>query len=450
MDGEALVSDKAQLRERLKQIFGSIGFIVIVAFAVRTGFLYYYFVFIVQRVIRENLPFGYEAGSIAAAIAQGRGFSSPLRMVQTGPTAWFTPIYPYLLAGVFKVFGVYSYTSNLVIRCINNAFSACTCWPIYAIGAKAFSKKVGTAAAWIWVCLPMSLFFSTVWVWDTALSTLVLTIIIAATLELRGSERLSWWIGYGALWAFGAMVNATVLSVLPPLALWAIWPLRRELLPAARLLAASSLIFVAGITPWTIRNYVVFHKFIPFRSNFALELWLGNNPDVPDSWSPWLHPNDDPSEAAKYARMTEIPFMQEKQREAVLFMRTHPVETMGFIFRRFSDNWIAMWDPPADIWSRVDLVTKLGIVGNCLFPLLSLMGALLAYRQRNEIAVPFASVMLFFPLIFYITHTSSRYRHPMDPIMLVLAVYSIGYSVSYFLKRFSGLEARIPASHTTD
>ncbi len=444
------MGDRARLKEKLRLIFGSVGFIVVVAFVVRTGFLYYYFHFIVQRVIRENLPFGYEAGSIAAAIAQGRGFSSPLRMVQTGPTAWFTPIYPYLLAGVFKVFGVYSYTSNLVIRCFNNAFSAFTCWPIYTIGAKAFGKRFGRAAAWIWVCFPMSLFFSTVWVWDTALSTLVMTIIIAATLEVRGSERRRSWIGYGALWAFGAMVNASVLSVLPPLALWAIWPLRRQLLPAGKLLAASSLIFAAGITPWTIRNYVVFHKFIPFRSNFALELWLGNNPAVPDSWSPWLHPNDDPSEGEKYARMTEIPYMQEKHHEALLFMRTHPVETMGFIFRRFSDNWIAMWDPPSDIWSRVDLETKLGILGNCLFPLLSLVGVLLAYRQRNEIAVPLASVMLFFPLVFYVTHTSSRYRHPMDPIMLVLAVYALAYPVTHVLKRFSGLEARIPASRTTD
>jgi hypothetical protein len=126
------------------------------------------------------------------------------------------------------------------------------------------------------------------------------------------------------------------------------------------------------------------------------------------------------------------------------------VETMGFIFRRFSDNWIAMWDPPADIWSRVDLTTKLGIVGNCVFPLLSLLGVLLAYRQRNEIAVPFGAVMLFFPLIFYITHTSSRYRHPMDPLMLVLAVYALAYPVIYCRKRLSGLEMRIPASHTTD
>jgi 4-amino-4-deoxy-L-arabinose transferase-like glycosyltransferase len=436
---------RAQLREKLWRVVGSVGFIVVVAFLVRTGFLYYYFRFIVQRMVRDYLPFGYEAGSIAAAIAQGRGFSSPLRMVQTGPTAWFTPVYPYLLAAVFKTLGVYSYSSNIVIRCINNAFSAFTCWPIYAIGAKVFGRKYGLAAAWIWVVFPMSLFFSTVWVWDTALSTLMLTIIIAATLEMRGSESLRSWLGYGALWAAGAMVNASVLSVLPPLALWAIWPLRRQLMPAGKLLAASSLIFIVGITPWTIRNYAVFHKFIPFRSNFALELWLGNNPAVPDSWSPWLHPNDDPSEAAKYARMTEIPYMEEKQHESVLFMRTHPVETMGFIFRRFSDNWIAMWDSPADIWSRVDLTTKLGIVGNCLFPLLSLLGVLLAYRQRNEIAVPFGAVMLFFPLIFYITHTSSRYRHPMDPLMLVLAVYALAYPVIYWRKRLSGLETAHPS-----
>src|SRR5260370_34538540 len=148
--------------------------------------------------------------------------------------------------------------------------------------------------------------------------------------------------------------------------------------------------------------------------------------------------------------MTEIPYMQEKHNEALVFMRTHPVETMGFIFRRFSDNWIAMWDPPSDIWSRVDLERKLGILGNCLFPLLSLVGVLLAYRQRNEIAVPLASVMLFFPLVFYVTHTSSRYRHPMDPIMLVLAVYALAYPVTHELKRFSGLGARNTARRTTN
>jgi 4-amino-4-deoxy-L-arabinose transferase-like glycosyltransferase len=442
--------NKEPLKDKVKQIFCSLGFIVVVAFAIRTGFVCYFFISAAQRVIRENLPFGYEAGSVAAAIAQGRGFSSPLRMVQTGPTVWFTPIYPYLLAGIFKLFGVYSYTSNIVIRLLDNAFSAFTCWPVYAIGARAFSKRVGVAAAWIWVVFPMSLFFSTIWVWDTALSALMVALIVAATLQVRGSARLSSWIGYGALWAAGAMVNPSVVSILPPLALWAIWPLRRELLPAGKLVMASSLIFIAGIAPWTIRNYVVFHKFIPLRSNFGLELWLGNNPGVPDSWSPWLHPNDDPSEAARYARMTEIPYMQEKQAEALQFIRTHPLDALNFTLHRFSNNWIGLDQPPAEIWNHVPLQVKLIVVGNCLFPLLSLLGVMFAYREQNEAALPLASVMLFFPLIFYLTHSSGRYRHPIDPIMLVLAVYGLTYPVIYWLKRFSSLEARIPAARTTD
>ena len=58
--------------------------------------------------VRAFLPYGYELGRVARAIAAGQGFSSPLRFVDTGPTAWFTPIYPYLIAGIFKIWGIFS------------------------------------------------------------------------------------------------------------------------------------------------------------------------------------------------------------------------------------------------------------------------------------------------------------------------------------------------------
>jgi 4-amino-4-deoxy-L-arabinose transferase-like glycosyltransferase len=440
---------KVQLEEKWGRIVCSVNFIVVVALLIRAAFLCYFISSGTQQGGQQNLVFGYEAGDVAAAIAQGRGFSSPLSIVQTGPTAWFTPIYPYILGGIFKVFGVYSFTSSIVIRILDNIFSAATCWPIYAIGA-AFSKRIGTAAAWIWVFFPTSLFFSTVWVWDTVLSTLALTVIIAATLKVRGSERLSCWIGYGALWAAGTMINATVLSVLPPLGLWAIWPLRRRFANAARLVVASSLMFTAGIMPWTVRNYVVFHKLIPFRSTFGLELWLGNNPGVTESWSPWLHPDGEPSEAAKYAHMTEIPYMQEKQQEALRFIRNQPVDTLNFTLHRFSDTWLGVDQSPSAVWNFVPLHEKLIILGKCLFAALSLLGTLFAYRDRNQYGLPLALVMFFFPLVFYITSASPRHRHPMDPVMLVLAVYAVGYLVRHFLELFSGLEAGIPASHTTD
>src|SRR5512132_2682843 len=76
-------------------------------------------------------PFGYEIGRVARSIAEGRGYSSPL-FNDTGPTAWAAPIYPAILAAVFRVFGIFTTTSAIVMLSINSAFSALTCVPLYA------------------------------------------------------------------------------------------------------------------------------------------------------------------------------------------------------------------------------------------------------------------------------------------------------------------------------
>src|ERR1700733_4460804 len=77
----------------------------------------------------NNFGFGWEMGSIGAAIASGHGFSNPFGPA-TGPTAWEPPLYPYLVAGVFRVFGIYSRASAFVLLTVNSVFSALTCIPI--------------------------------------------------------------------------------------------------------------------------------------------------------------------------------------------------------------------------------------------------------------------------------------------------------------------------------
>jgi 4-amino-4-deoxy-L-arabinose transferase-like glycosyltransferase len=419
----------------LKRTLCSTAAIIVAAFLVRIIVMHYYFRAYEEPKVHDDLQFGAETGAVAAAIASGRGFSSPLHFMETGATAWFAPIYLYLLAGVFKLFGVFSYTSNLVIHALNLAFSAFTCWPIRSIGDRAFGKKAGLAAAWIWVVLPSAVYFPVIWVWDTTLTTMWMAMLVAATLALRGSTRMYSWAGYGALWAAGALINPSLLSVLPFLGLWAIWPARKDRISSAKLVLAAAAVFLAGIAPWSVRNYLVFDKFIPLRSNFGLELWLGNNPDVPDTWTPHLHPNEHLPEGQKYARMTEIPYMQEKQREAVAFMRTHPGDVARFMFRRFAYNWLGVWDPPWDLWRTSPLYVKALIIENVCFSLLSLTGLLLASRRGREATGPLATVLLVFPLIFYLTHPAMRYRHPMDPIMLVLAVFAVMYLVSPAARR---------------
>jgi hypothetical protein len=68
---------------------------------------------------RDHWEFAYEIGRVARSIALGHGFSNPY-WANTGPTALLTPVYPYLLAGVFATFGVYTKTSALVFLGINS------------------------------------------------------------------------------------------------------------------------------------------------------------------------------------------------------------------------------------------------------------------------------------------------------------------------------------------
>jgi len=381
--------------------------------------------------IKANPPFGLELVRVARAIAAGEGFSSPLHDMDTGPTAWFTPIYPYLLAGIFKLWGIYSDMSRVIIATLNCAFAALTIVPIYGIAKRSFGEDVARGASWVWVFLPTALYFPVVWIWDTALTALIFMLIFWATLALRGTRTIRPWAGYGALWVVGGLINPSILSLFPFFLAWLAWNERKEAGPWVKHAAAVLLLFTIGLAPWTIRNYCVFGKFIVLRSNFGLELWLGNNPNVVDGMSQFSHPNDNPEEAEKYKRMGEIAYMAEKEREAFTFMRTHPRDTLNYTFHRFVNIWLAQTDNLVDVWSGAPLYAKALMTFNCLLSLFSLFGVLYARRAHHPDAAPYGMVLLIFPLVFYLTHSSPRYRFPMDPIIVILAASTLARLISF-------------------
>lgn len=412
------------MKSTLKRVLSSPAFIVGFAFLIRVLLIY-----LGSRTgpkpVRDDLPYGLELGRVARAIAAGQGFSSPLLTTDSGATAWFTPIYPYLIAGIFKIWGIYSGLSHRIIQTMNCAFAALTIFPIHAIAKRTFGAGAAIGAAWTWVFLPTALYYPTLWVWDTTLLALVFSLIFWATLAMRGRHTVRAWTAYGVLWAFGVLINPSILSVLPCFAAWLIWEARKLRLPWLKPAAAALLVFGVCMIPWTVRNYRTFGKVIVLRSNFGLELWLGNNLNVTDTMGQWQHPSTNREEAAKYVRMGEIAYMADKQHEAVAYMRTHPMETLNLIFRRFEMNWLAFSDSPVDVWVNGDVTSRIFLVLNILLSLLCLLGVLAAYRLQIPDAAPFAMVLLVFPLVFYLTHASLRYRFPMDPIMLILAAGAV-------------------------
>jgi 4-amino-4-deoxy-L-arabinose transferase-like glycosyltransferase len=427
------------MKSYAKRILSSPIFITAFAFALRM-LLTYIRSRLAQTPVRADDWYGYELGNVASAIAAGQGFSSPLYMVHSGPTVWFTPIYPYLIAGIFKLWGIHSELSRIIIQTMNCAFASLTIVPIHGIAKRAFGKGVAVGAAWIWVFLPSALYYPIIWVWDTALLALVFSLIFWATLEMREELGILPWLGYGALWAVGVLINPSILSLLPFFVGWLVWEARKARAAWAKPFTAALLIFAICLVPWTIRNYRVFGKFIVLRSNFGLELWLGNNPDVTGTMGAWQHPNGNRLEAEKYQRMGEIAYMAEKEREAIAYMWSHPLDTLNLDFRRFEINWLAFSDSPVDIWLYGGIKARSALVWTSLLSLLCLLGALYAYRTRNPDAFPFAITLLVFPLIFYVTHADTRYRFPIDPIILILATSAVAHLLSLAIKQNPNLK----------
>jgi 4-amino-4-deoxy-L-arabinose transferase-like glycosyltransferase len=421
------------MSEKLRRLVESVWFVTLVAFAIRmlvVAFLYQG----QMNPRRDHFPFGYEAGRIARAIASGRGFSNPLS-IQTGATAWMAPLYPYLVAGVFKIFGIYTAGSALVLLTLNGLFSAFTCLPVFLMARECFGEKKAVWAGWSWALYPYAIYLSAEWIWETCLTTLLLSLVFLFTLRLQHSTRVAPWAGYGLLWGATALSNPAVLSLLPLLAGWACYRLHQRGQRYGLQAAVATLALVIVVTPWFVRNYEVFHRVVPFRDNFWLEVHVGNNGETSHSALEARHPAVSPSEEEEYNRLGELKYMAEKRRESIEFIRTHPGWFARVTIRRFVHTWTGFWSLPANgpLHEPLDPEEPFDPANIALCASLTAMaivGLCLAFRRDSAAAWPYALALLGFPAVYYVTNTDLRYRHPIDPELIVLAAYACATFVS--------------------
>jgi hypothetical protein len=72
---------------------------------------------------------------------------------------------------------------------------------------------------------------------------------------------------------------------------------------------------------------------------------------------------------------------------------------------------------------------------NIFLSLFGLLGLLFMYREKNPYAFPIAMFPLVYPIVYYVTHSSPRYRHPIDPAMMVVAAFAVAYPSRLIARR---------------
>jgi 4-amino-4-deoxy-L-arabinose transferase-like glycosyltransferase len=398
----------------------SIFFIVLIAFLLRLSVISMGHTYrITPR--RDHFQYGWEMGRIARSIATGHGFSSPTDL-STGASAWAAPVYPYILGGVFKLFGVYSFLSAWVILVFNSVFSSLTCLTLYHIGWRMYGISVGRTAAWTWALFPYAIYWPTRVVWETSLTAFLLSLALLLTLRIGDqTPRPSTWVLFGLVWGVIGLTNTAVLSMMPFCLLWLLWLLARaswrfRLAGVALCVIAAMLV----ITPWVVRNYVMFGKFIFVRDNLPLELHMANNDEANGLWTRNEHPGNDPTAMQKFRELGEIRFMEEKQQEFRRFIREHPGRFLWFTLQRVGYFWIA--PPQLNIVAGYDLMIARH-VGFLIPAAFGLAGLWMTIRNRIAGGFLLSCFLLIYPIPYYLVTPFPRYKHPIEPEIILLALY---------------------------
>lgn len=382
------------------------------------------------RPAEDHFQFGWEAGRIARALITGYGYADPFANVwaaHTGPTAWLPPLYPLLLAGIFRVFGVYTPASAWVLFAIQSAFSAATALAVWEIAVRCFSRRVALWSAWLWALYPAAMQYAVRWPWEMTISTALFTFALALAIRMRGigeppthdrRKLTGSWLLFGLLWGLLALSNATPLIFLPVCGVWILLgTYRRRYAVRDSILAA--MVFLACIAPWTMRNYTVFHRFIPLRANFGAELYLGNGPGSTGFLMEYLHPFQDPAQLRRYAAVGEAQYVAERGAAAKAFIAEHPAHFVADVGRRIYFFWAGVPHPSDEAWYN-----EVGRTLNFAFiSIAGLLGLALALRNRVPAAGLFAWAFLLLPLPYYLVTVHARFRHPLEPLIAVLSVY---------------------------
>lgn len=383
------------------------------------------------RLAQDHFQFGWEMGRIARALATGYGYADPF-VGHTGPTAWTPPIFPLLLAGIFKLFGVYTALSAWIILTIDSVFSAAAALFLYEVAARCYNQRVAKWSGWMWALYPAALQYAIHWVWEMSLTVMLFTWVLALALRMRGigedeprEATARQWLGFGLLWGCIALSNSTVLLFLPICGLWILFPSKKPL--ALRQLgktlgnvALASVVFLAILGAWEARNFNAFHKFIPIRGNMGAEMFAGSGPGSNGfAFMATLPLEERNPETIRYRTLGEVEYTRQQGEKWHAYMQTHHAHYIAISLKRFYFFWAGV-PHPTDRHPAAEVVRELDY---CFFSITGLLGLLLSLKNRVAASGLIAWSFVLLPLTYYFVTVAARFRHPLEPLLFMFTVY---------------------------
>ncbi|MGA2442631.1 MAG: hypothetical protein ABSH08_16880 [Tepidisphaeraceae bacterium] len=372
-------------------------------------------------------PFA-EENNIAIHLARGEGFVSPMDpSPHAAPTSWSPPVYPYLMATVYRLWGIRTPAAITALMAFNAACFGAVVAGVCILGRIYFSSAAGWLAAGLLAIHPSFLFFVGDY-WDTYLAlALFVWILIAA----EYSTGPAWTAIVGAGLGLLSLTNASYFLVYP-LIVWRAVRIESPPRPG-RAVGLAVAAFCLTLAPWTVRNAATFGRLTYVRGGAEFELWLGNRPGASGLVNDATvadHPYKNAAQRIVLIRIGEMEYFHRCRAMFTEQLRADPWRFLGFCALRTGYLLIGDPDPPHGAippflaGSVRDGVMIEKVAVTALTAVLGLGGMFLAWRRRWRVnwivAVGLLSV---FP--FVVTSVTDRYLLPLWTIFLLFGGFLI-------------------------
>jgi 4-amino-4-deoxy-L-arabinose transferase-like glycosyltransferase len=265
-------------------------------------------------------------------------------------------------------------------------------------------------------------------------AALLLGALAAAIQHRRSTHRWRWVILAGVLGGLTCLTRANALVLLLPLGL-AVWTVRPRW--SVRALAAPALLVVLAlltISPWTIRNAVTFHRFIPVSTQLGSAMAGTYNDqarldkDNPASWRAIFHIPEFDDIYAHIKQTPEPVVEQELRARSKAYIRKHP----GYVLTVAEWTSLRMLDLGGLDWSRHTAATisvgpgwaMAGVICFWVFALLAFAGAFTRLARSTPFFVWLVPILLYLSVVFLVVETP-RYRTGIDPFIVMLAALAL-------------------------
>lgn len=360
--------------------------------------------------------------ALARSLLEGRGYRFtenwyPFTPADT-PTAHWSFIYPLYLAGVYAVVGYHPLAARLLQGIVA---SALLCLLIYQIGRRVSNEETGLVSAGLAALYGYFIYYNAALMTETFFMVLVLLTLYLA-LRIKEKPTLSRWVGLGFSLGFAGLLRQTVLLFVPFLLFWLFLELRARGIRWLHITAPVVIILLL-ITPWTLRNYLVYDEFLLLNSNAGYALYASNNPNLGTNWNneTVVVPVPEELKGQNEARLDRA-----LTKQAIEFILADPQRYLRLTLDKSLEFF---WFWPSSDSSRISNLNRVLSFG--LYLPFMLFGLWLSFSRWRSFVVLYVFILVH-TAIHLLSWPAPRYRLTVDAVLMVFAGMAVLELARYF------------------